>query len=105
LTSTGYQAIFFGLFTKIHQGKTAPRILTLERGASVGALMFMAGAVYVGYLVLGWVNGWFDGLPPVQLDVAGFTLIVLGIQTFFSSFMLSIIATRGKGRESRLVED
>jgi cellulose synthase/poly-beta-1,6-N-acetylglucosamine synthase-like glycosyltransferase len=44
----------------------------------------------------GWVNGWFDGLPPLQLDIGGFTLIVLGIQTFFSSFMLSIIATRRK---------
>jgi glycosyltransferase involved in cell wall biosynthesis len=95
---TGYQAIFFGLFTKIHQGKSVPRFLTLERGASVGALVFIAGAIYVSCLVLGWINGWFDNLPPVQLSIGGFTLIVLGIQTFFSSFMLSIIATgRKKG--------
>lgn len=102
LTITGYQAMFFGLFAKIHQGKSAPRFLTLERGASLGALMFIAGAIYVGYLALGWVNGWFDGLPPVQLDIGGFTLIVLGIQTFCSSFMLSIISTgRKKGNRQK----
>jgi glycosyltransferase involved in cell wall biosynthesis len=101
LTVTGYQAMFFGLFAKIHQGKSAPRFLTLERGASTGTLMLIAGAVYMGYLALGWVNCWFDGLPPLQLDIGAFTLIALGIQTFFSSFMLSIIATRRKKANRR----
>jgi len=100
LTIAGYQATFFGLFAKVYGGKSMPRFLTLERGAAAGVLLFIAGVIYVSYLVLGWISGGFRSLPPIELDIIGFTLIVLGIQTFFSSFMLSIISTgRKKGTD------
>jgi len=99
LTITGYQAVFFGLFAKVYRGKGMPLFLTLERGATVGAVIFIAGAIYVGYLVLGWVSSGFRSLPPIQLDILGLTFVVLGIQTFFSSFMLSLIST-GRKRET-----
>lgn len=98
LTIAGYQAVFFGLFAKVYGGNSMPRFLTLERGATAGALMFVVGAVYVGYLVLGWVSSGFKSLPLIQLDILGLTFVALGIQTFFSSFTLSIIATGTKKR-------
>jgi glycosyltransferase involved in cell wall biosynthesis len=96
-TITGYQAMFFGMFAKAYHGRGMPSFLTLEKGATAGALMFVAGVIYVLSLVLEWTNAGFRSLPSIELDIAGFTLIVLGIQTFFSSFMLSIIST---GRKS-----
>jgi glycosyltransferase involved in cell wall biosynthesis len=93
MTITGYQTIFFGSFAKIYRGKSMPRFLTLERGATVGVALFIAGVVCVGYLVLGWASSGFMSLPPMQLDVICLTFVVLGLQTFFSSFMLSIISS------------
>jgi glycosyltransferase involved in cell wall biosynthesis len=99
LIIAGYQALFFGLFAKVYRGKGVPRFLTLERGAAAGILLFTAGIAYTSYLVLGWASSNFSSLPPIEIDIIGFTLIVIGIQTFFSSFMLSIIAN-GKRREN-----
>ena len=99
LIIAGYQALFFGLFAKVYRGKGVPRFLTLERGAAAGILLFTAGIAYTSYLVLGWASSNFSSLPPIEIDIIGFTLIVIGIQTFFSSFMLSIIAN-GKRKEN-----
>lgn len=96
LTIIGYQVLFFGLFAKIYKGRKLSRFLTLERTATVGAFVFLAGVLYVSYLILGWKEGRFEGWPPIQLDIIGFTLIVLGLQTFFSSFMLSMLANRSR---------
>lgn len=99
LIMAGYQALFFGLFAKVYRGKGVPRFLTLERGVAAGILLFTAGIAYTSYLVLGWASSNFSSLPPIEIDIIGFTLIVIGIQTFFSSFMLSIIAN-GKRKEN-----
>jgi glycosyltransferase involved in cell wall biosynthesis len=99
LIIAGYQVLFFGLFAKVHRGKGVPRFLTLERGVAAGILLFTAGIAYTSYLVLGWASSNFSSLPPIEIDIIGFTLIVIGIQTFFSSFMLSIIAN-GKRKEN-----
>ena len=96
LIIAGYQAIFFGLFTKAYQGKGMPRFLTLEKGAVAGAILILIGAIYASYLVLRWVGGGPNYLPPIESDIISFTLIVLGLETFFSSFMLSITAMKKK---------
>ena len=58
----------------------------------MGALIFMIGLAWTIKLVLRWMSG--GGLPQIEHSLAGFVLIVLGLQTFFSSFMLSIILGR-----------
>ena len=92
LTLIGYQALFFGLFAKILEGERLPGFLTLERGATMGALIFMIGLAWTIKLVLRWMGG--GGLPQIEHSLAGFVLIVLGLETFFSSFMLSIVLGR-----------
>jgi len=92
LALMGYQALLFGLFARILEGKSLPRFLTLERGVTIGALTFIAGLAWMVRLALKWAGG--GGLPPVGYSIVGLILIVLGLQTFFSSFMLSMIAER-----------
>jgi len=48
----------------------------------------------------GWVNGWFDGLPPLQLDIGGFTLIVLGITNILLIFHVKHNSYKKEKRES-----
>lgn len=92
LTTTGYQTILLGFFAKISRGRSLPSFFTLEKGAILGALVFLTGGFYTLNLVLDWLNSGFRHLPFVEQDILGFMLIALGIQTFFSSFMLSVIA-------------
>ena len=86
----GYQTLFFGLFARIIEGETLPKHLTLEKGATVGALTLIAGLTWTARLLLKWIGS--RGLPPIEHSIAGLILITLGLQTLFSSFMLSIVA-------------
>jgi glycosyltransferase involved in cell wall biosynthesis len=94
LVIAGYQAFFFGLFANLFQARRMPRFLSLERGATVGSIIFVIGLGYVLYLVYRWVSTGFAVLPLVEYDILGFTFIVLGLQTFLGSFMLSLLAER-----------
>jgi len=86
----GFEIIFFGLFSKIYRGKKLPEYFTLERGVSVGVLIYGVGFIYLLILVSEWIHGGFT--PSLGQAMIGFTALVLGIQTFFSSFLLSVIA-------------
>jgi glycosyltransferase involved in cell wall biosynthesis len=92
LIITGYQIIFFGLFARIKSGESLPRILTLERGALAGAIIFISGLAYALFLALEWIISGFRNLPNLEHDIIAFTLIALGLETYFSSFMLSVLA-------------
>jgi hypothetical protein len=101
LTVVGYQIVFFVFFANIYEGKGVPRFFTLKRGAVTGALMFLAGFIYILSLLWGWASSGYEILPSLSRSILGYAFITLGIQTFFSSFMLSVIA---KNRE-RLVRN
>lgn len=92
LAILGYQTLFFGAFAKILHGRSLPKFLNLEKGATVGAAVFALGFTWATWLLLGYVGSGFKALPPVEQSLVCLTLIALGLQTFFSSFMLSIIA-------------
>ena len=101
LTIVGYQALFFGLFAKIHLGKQVPRFLTLERGAIAGISILLFGLACALYSVSRWILSGFTELPSIELDIMAFTAMVLGMQTFFSSFMLSGIMEYRRKKSSR----
>jgi len=94
LTIVGYQIVFFGFFANIYEQRGLPRFLTLERGAIIGVAMCIFGFIYLLSSILRWIYSGFKILPSIEQDIMGFTFFVLGLQTFFSSFMLSIIAER-----------
>jgi len=102
LAMVGYQIIFLGLFAKtygVHLGlKKRDRItefvskhITLGRGATVGLVIFLVGFVYTLHLLLNWIGSGYADLPVLDQDIAGLTLLVIGLQTIFYSFFLSVI--------------
>ncbi|MFX0134627.1 MAG: glycosyltransferase family 2 protein, partial [Candidatus Hodarchaeota archaeon] len=96
LTIIGYQVFFFGTFTKMIQGRGLPKSFTLERGASAAIIVFTLGFAWTVRLVSEFMGSRVS--PPVEQSIVGFSLMILGLQTFFSSFMLSIISMSKKGR-------
>jgi acid phosphatase family membrane protein YuiD len=66
--------------------------MTLERGATVGLVVFALGAVTASLLVVRWAatGGVTAGFTKTAL--AALSAIVIGLQTIFSSFYLSVIA-------------
>lgn len=90
LTIIGYQVFFFGSFTKMIQGHSLSKSFTLERGATAAILIFIIGFAWTIILASEFMGSRVS--PPVEQSIVGFSLMILGMQTFFSSFMLSIIS-------------
>jgi glycosyltransferase involved in cell wall biosynthesis len=66
----------------------------LEHGLLLGAAIILAG-VGVGIAIIAtWINRGFGELSEERLAVLAATLIIVGIQIFFSSFLLSILGLR-----------
>jgi glycosyltransferase involved in cell wall biosynthesis len=105
----GYQAILFAIFTRTYtmSEKLVPqderwlrfyRLINLERGLALAAIVFLAG---VALLVIA-VNQWrladfgrLDYSKTMRLVIPGATLTAIGFQTILSSFFVSILGTRG----------
>ena len=66
--------------------------LSLERGATLGLAIFGAGAAYAGYLVVTWAQTGFTAVPFTMASLGAFTAIVIGVQTVFSAFFMSVVA-------------
>jgi glycosyltransferase involved in cell wall biosynthesis len=66
----------------------------LEHGLLVGGAIALAGIVMVGVIVVEWANRGFGSLSEERLAILAVTLIIVGIQVFFSSFLLSILGLR-----------
>jgi len=101
LTLTGYQLIFIGLFSAIYSRsmglveydkitKLITKIMSLERGLLLGIFLTSLGFFYILLLLKQWIDSGFRDLPMLNQDVFGFTIFILGIQTIFFSFFLSL---------------
>jgi glycosyltransferase involved in cell wall biosynthesis len=68
----------------------------LEHGLAIGGVTILVGAIIAAIILIDWISGGFGALSQTNLAIVAVTLIVIGVQTFFSSFLLSIIGLRGK---------
>jgi len=102
LTIVGYQIIFLGLFAKtygVHHGigkrdrltEFIAKHVTLARGSTLGLVVFLLGFVFALKMSMNWVSSGYRDLPLIDQDIAAFTLLVIGLQTVFYSFFLSVI--------------
>ncbi len=104
----GYQAVLFALFTKrfaISEGMMPSddrltkffQWATLERGLIIGVLSGLAGL----FLLIGAINQWWeagfgnlDYAVTMRWVIPGATLCMLGFQTLFGSFFISVLGMR-----------
>ena len=68
--------------------------LRLEHGLMVGSAIALVGLVMVAVIVIDWVTHGFGSLAQERAAIFAATLLVLGIQIVFTSFLLSILGLR-----------
>jgi hypothetical protein len=66
----------------------------LEHGLLLGGLFVLVGLAMGGVIVATWISHGFGSLSDEHLAVVAATLMIVGIQIFFSSFLLSILGLR-----------
>ena len=68
----------------------------LEHGLALGGAITSVGLAIILAIVLEWIRRGFGSLSEERLALFAATLLVLGIQVVFASFLLSIIGLRRK---------
>lgn len=102
LTLLGYQIVNLGIFAKsISYSKNILvddsfivklyKKFTLEKGIMIGLGIFLLGFAINLLILVSWVKSGFGELGRVREALLGLILIVMGIQTIFSSFILSML--------------
>jgi glycosyltransferase involved in cell wall biosynthesis len=72
--------------------------LRLEHGLLAGAVLMLTGLALMAVIVGVWVDRGFGALSEERLAVLAAALFIIGVQVFFSSFLLSILGLRRNGR-------
>jgi hypothetical protein len=68
--------------------------LRLEHGLMLGSAVALAGLAMIAVIVLAWIARGFGSLAQERAAIFAATLLVLGIQIVFTSFLLSILGLR-----------
>jgi glycosyltransferase involved in cell wall biosynthesis len=68
--------------------------LRLEHGLTLGGTVALAGAAMLFALVLDWAQRGFGSLSQERVAIFAASLLVIGIQIVFTSFLLSILGLR-----------
>ncbi len=66
----------------------------LEQGLMLGGVVALLGIALVAVIVFEWVQSGFGSLVQERVAIAAATLVVLGVQIAFTSFLLSILGLR-----------
>ena len=105
LIIVGYQLVIFALFAKTyaisHLGDkpTFGKIynyITIEKASVFGGILALLGFIIYLTIFVKWLNVGFGALQELKNSIIALTLITVGIQTIFSSFMLSILGIKEK---------
>lgn len=107
LEIVGVQLVGFGLcahsYATYYMAHRAPWFdwgrarLRLEHGLLLGVCVALVGAVFAVVVIVGWVNGGLKSLGHEEMLLVAATVFVIGVQIFFTSFMLSILGLRRDG--------
>jgi glycosyltransferase involved in cell wall biosynthesis len=66
----------------------------LEHGLLLGGLFILAGLALGATMLVNWISAGFGSLADEHLAVIAVAVMIVGIQIFFSSFLLSILGLR-----------
>jgi glycosyltransferase involved in cell wall biosynthesis len=98
----GFQIVTLGLFAKTYSlleglGKRDKlleklyRKFNLEKGLTIGAGLALIGFFISIYILSKWIKMGFGPLDEIKFSLVSLLLMILGIQTIFSSFFISIL--------------
>jgi hypothetical protein len=68
--------------------------LRLEHGLMLGSAVAFVGVAIIAVIVLNWIGHGLGSLSQERVAISAATLLVLGIQIVFTSFLLSILGLR-----------
>ena len=66
----------------------------LEKGIGLGLLVFLIGLSLYLYILIKWAISGFGALEEIRMGILALTLTIIGIQTVFSSFFLSMLGIK-----------
>jgi glycosyltransferase involved in cell wall biosynthesis len=69
----------------------AKRFMTIGNMCAVGTTLIIVGLIAVGYVFMMWTEAGFGQLNMIRLMTVGMTLLTIGVQSFFSGFLVSIM--------------
>jgi glycosyltransferase involved in cell wall biosynthesis len=110
----GFQLVAFAFFTKVFAigAGLLPddpkltrifKVFTLEKGLLLGLLVLLGGTLLLVHAVWVWQQAHFGVLPSTEENIRRLipaaTLVVLGIQTIFSSFFMSTLGLKTVARK------
>ncbi|MCM8797487.1 MAG: glycosyltransferase family 2 protein [Candidatus Omnitrophica bacterium] len=72
------------------------RNFSLEKGLIIGGFLFLIGFVINLFIFIEWLNSNFGALYRIRESILAMTLLVIGLQTIFSSFFMSLLFLRIK---------
>ncbi|MDP9285544.1 MAG: glycosyltransferase family 2 protein [Actinomycetota bacterium] len=111
LVVVGTQLLGFGLCGRIyavnHLGDRDPWLerriarFRLEHGLLLGGGLTAAGTVLGGFIVAKWIAQGLGSLSEERVTILAATLVIVGIQVFFTSFLLSILSLRQPEQASK----
>jgi hypothetical protein len=93
----GLSARAFGVYFISEQDQLFQRLrgrLRLEHGLALALLVLAAGLTLIGIVIGKWAARGFGELREERLAILAFTVIAVGAQIFFTSFLVSIIGLR-----------
>jgi len=93
----GLSARAFGVYFISEQDRLFQRLrgkLRLEHGLALALLVLVAGLALIGVVIGKWAAHGFGTLREERLAILAATVIAVGAQIFFTSFLLSIIGLR-----------
>jgi glycosyltransferase involved in cell wall biosynthesis len=106
LTIIGYQLIIFSAFAKSysinHLEEYSPtmeklyKYITIEKASIIGIIGTIIGISLYAFIIYKWLNSGFGSLNEIKNSILALTLTIIGVQTIFSSFMLSILGIKEK---------
>lgn len=102
LSILSYQVLHLGVYAHtfaIRQGFLKYDTVTLffkarfnlERGLLLGLAILVPGLIVLGMVIVEWIQGGFGVLTRLRESIFGMTLVVIAIQTMFSSFFISLL--------------
>jgi glycosyltransferase involved in cell wall biosynthesis len=109
----GFQLVAFAFFTKVFaiaegllpddpKFSRTFKFFTLEKGIGFGLLVLLAGVVLLVWALWIWKLAHYGDLQPVEnlrRLIPAVTLIVLGVQSIFSSFFMSALGLKTASRK------